>query len=95
MRRPGERAILAIHRVGWDKLCHFKESTGDSPKVFVQKIRVEMSKALLENTQLRMDAILERIGYSDDSAFRRLFKKYTGLSPREYRERFGEKGFSQ
>jgi transcriptional regulator GlxA family with amidase domain len=68
---------------------HFKESTGDSPQVFVQKIRVEMSKALLESTQLRMDAILERVGYSDDSAFRRLFKKYTGLSPREYRHRFG------
>lgn len=67
----------------------FKESTGDSPQVFVQKIRVEMSKALLESTQLRMDAILERIGYNDDSAFRRLFKKYTGLSPREYRQRFG------
>jgi transcriptional regulator GlxA family with amidase domain len=71
---------------------HFKESTGDSPQVFVQKIRVEMSKALLESTQLRMDAILERIGYGDDRAFRRLFKKYTGLSPREYRERFGVKG---
>ena len=67
----------------------FKESTGDSPHVFVQKVRVELSKALLENTQLRMGAILARIGYTDDSAFRRLFKKYTGLSPREYRERFG------
>lgn len=70
----------------------FKEGTGDSPQVFVQKLRVEMGKALLEGTQLRMDAILERIGYNDDSAFRRLFRKYTGLSPRDYRERFGIKG---
>jgi transcriptional regulator GlxA family with amidase domain len=68
---------------------HFKESTGDGPQVFVQKIRVETSKALLEGTQLRLDAILERVGYGDDSAFRRLFKKYTGLSPREYRQHFG------
>lgn len=70
---------------------HFKESTGDSPQVFVQKLRIEMSKALLEGTRLRMDAILERIGYSDDRAFRRLFRKYTSLSPRECRRRFGVK----
>ncbi len=68
---------------------HFRECTGDSPSIFVQKLRVETGKALLEGTRLRLDAILERVGYRDDSAFRRLFKRYTGLSPRQYRERFG------
>ena len=67
----------------------FRQSTGDSPQVFLQKLRVETGKALLENTALRMDQILERIGYDDDSAFRRLFRKHTSLSPREYRRRFG------
>ena len=67
----------------------FRHSTGDSPQVFLQKLRVETGKALLENTALRMDQILERIGYDDDSAFRRLFRKHTSLSPREYRRRFG------
>lgn len=67
----------------------FKERTGDSPRVFLQKLRVEAGKALLENTALRMDQILDRIGYEDDSAFRRLFRKHTSLSPREYRRRFG------
>jgi transcriptional regulator GlxA family with amidase domain len=67
----------------------FTQSTGDSPQVFLQKLRVETGKALLENTALRMDQVLERIGYDDDSAFRRLFRKHTGLSPREYRRRFG------
>lgn len=71
---------------------HFRECTGESPRVFVQKLRIETSKALLEGTRLRIDAILERIGYRDGSAFRRLFKRYTGLSPRQYRERFGIKG---
>jgi transcriptional regulator GlxA family with amidase domain len=69
----------------------FNERTGDSPQVFVQKVRLEMAKALLENTTMRMDEILDRIGYIDDSAFRRLFKKYTSLSPRDYRRRFGIK----
>ena len=71
---------------------HFKESTGDSRQVLVQKVRVEMSKALIETTQLRMDAILEPIGHGDDSAFRCLFRKYTGFSPRKYRERSGRRG---
>jgi transcriptional regulator GlxA family with amidase domain len=67
----------------------FQKSTGSSPSAFVEQLRVEMSKALLENTALRMGEILDRIGYNDDSAFRRLFRRHTGLSPREYRKRFG------
>jgi transcriptional regulator GlxA family with amidase domain len=67
----------------------FKEGTGDSPQAFLQKMRLEASKALLENTNLRIDQILDRVGYCDDSAFRRLFKKHTTLSPREFRRRFG------
>lgn len=70
-------------------LRHFKESTGGSPLSFVQKIRIETSKALLENTKLRIDEIVGRVGYTDDGAFRRLFKKHTNMSPREYRVRFG------
>jgi transcriptional regulator GlxA family with amidase domain len=66
----------------------FKEATGTSPLEHLQKIRLEAGKALLANSKLRMDQILERIGYQDDSAFRRLFKRHTNLSPREYRQRF-------
>jgi transcriptional regulator GlxA family with amidase domain len=70
-------------------LRHFKESTGGSPLAFVHKLRIETSKALLENTRLRIDEIVDRVGYTDDGAFRRLFKKHTNMSPREYRIRFG------
>ena len=67
----------------------FHEHVGDSPLEFVQKLRIEASKALLENTQLRVGEIVERVGYADDSTFRRLFRKHTTLSPRNYRQRFG------
>jgi len=67
----------------------FKESTGASPLAFVQKVRIEASKALLENTRLRIDEIVDRVGYTDDGAFRRLFRKHTNMSPRAYRIRFG------
>jgi transcriptional regulator GlxA family with amidase domain len=66
----------------------FKQCTGDSPKTYLQKLRVEAGKALLENTNLRMSEVLERIGYEDESTFRRVFKRHTSLSPRDYRRRF-------
>jgi transcriptional regulator GlxA family with amidase domain len=70
-------------------LRRFKESTGGSPLAFVHKIRIEASKALLENTKLRIDEIVDRVGYTDAGALRRVFKKHTNMSPREYRIRFG------
>ena len=66
----------------------FKERTGESPSAYLQRLRLETSKALLVGTNYRIEQIPERVGYQDESAFRRLFKKYVGLSPREYRQRF-------
>jgi len=55
----------------------------------VQKLRIEASKAMLENTAVRTDAIVERVGYTDASTFRRLFRKCSRLSPPQHRRRFG------
>ena len=66
----------------------FQKALGESPQSFTQKLRIEKSKALLETTQLRFSEIVQRCGYSDESAFRRLFKRHCELSPREYRLRF-------
>jgi transcriptional regulator GlxA family with amidase domain len=68
---------------------HFKQATGDTPRGFVRKVRIEAGKALLVNTNLRLSEILTRIGYENESTFRRTFKKYTTMSPRDYRHRFG------
>lgn len=66
----------------------FQSSIGESPQSFTQRLRIEKSKILLETTGLRLGEIIQRCGYSDESAFRRLFKKYCQVSPREYRRRF-------
>ena len=66
----------------------FQKSLGESPQSFTQRLRIEKSKILLETTQLRLSEIVRRVGYNDESAFRRLFKKYCKVSPREYRRRF-------
>lgn len=66
----------------------FKQQLNETPQSFIQKIRIEKCKILLETTRLQFSEIVERCGYNDESAFRRLFKKYCQLSPREYRRRF-------
>ena len=66
----------------------FKTQTGQTPLAYIQKQRIEAGKELLENSDLPLDEIVSRIGYQDSSSFRRLFKRETGLSPREYRKQF-------
>ncbi|MBN2224762.1 MAG: helix-turn-helix domain-containing protein [Deltaproteobacteria bacterium] len=69
-------------------LRRFKVATGDTPISYVQKIRIETAKHLLETTALNLEGIMERVGYTDPSSFSLLFKRLTHLTPREYRDRF-------
>ncbi len=71
----------------------FRAATGYSPKDYVQSLRVEEAKQFLEMDGTNVDIIAESVGYADARAFRRLFKKSTGLSPAEYRRRFSSRGF--
>jgi transcriptional regulator GlxA family with amidase domain len=66
----------------------FKSATGETPSKYLQKIRIEASKDLLETTNLSLETILESVGYSDTSSFSILFKRLTHLTPKEYRVRF-------
>ena len=66
----------------------FDAGTGMAPLAYLQALRVEQAKELLESTRLSLEQIVERIGYSDASAFRRLFLRSAGLSPAQYRQRF-------
>lgn len=66
----------------------FKNATGDSPINYLQKLRIDEAKDRLENTLESINEITRRVGYEDDSTFRRLFKRHTSLSPREYRDKF-------
>lgn len=71
----------------------FRAATGYSPKDYVQSLRVEEAKQFLEMDGHSVDVIAEAVGYSDPRAFRRLFRKMTGLTPGEYRRRFSSRGF--
>jgi transcriptional regulator GlxA family with amidase domain len=66
----------------------FREATGESPAEFVQRMRIERAKSLLETSNMPIDQILEKIGYTDNSAFSRQFRNHTMMTPKEYRDRF-------
>ena len=66
----------------------FKAATGCSLVTYLQNLRVEEAKHLLETTDKPVDEISYAAGYSDASFFRRLFKRLTGLTPSHYRKMF-------
>lgn len=66
----------------------FSAAAGMPPLTYLQALRVEHAKELLEDTRISLDQIVESIGYSDVPAFRRLFMRTAGLSPAQYRQRF-------
>ena len=66
----------------------FKLATGQTPQRYLQSLRIEHAKRLLENSDLPIADIVQKTGYEDLSSFTRLFKKLTGLSPGYYRTSF-------
>lgn len=66
----------------------FKAGTGYSPLAYVQALRIEEAKQLLEVGSSPVDAIGREVGYEDPSSFSRLFRRLTGISPGDYRRRF-------
>ena len=66
----------------------FKAATGDTPLFYLQRIRVEAAKRMLENGGLSFDEITYQVGYEDSSSFRKVFSKQTGLRPSAYQRKF-------
>ncbi|MGO3029979.1 helix-turn-helix domain-containing protein [Pseudomonas helleri] len=69
-------------------LRHFKEVEGMTPLDYLHRLRVERAKQLLEVTLIDLTEVMEYCGYQDASAFRRLFRRATGVTPSEYRRRY-------
>jgi transcriptional regulator GlxA family with amidase domain len=67
----------------------FASATGRGPQAYLQHVRLQHGKLLLETTSDPIDEIRHEAGYKDPAAFRRAFKLTTGLSPSEYRRAYG------
>jgi transcriptional regulator GlxA family with amidase domain len=66
----------------------FRKATGYDPLDYVQTLRMEEAKQMLEATNDSIDTIASSVGYEDPNSFRRLFKRTTAISPSRYRQRF-------
>ncbi|MEJ2816835.1 helix-turn-helix domain-containing protein [Caulobacter sp. CCG-8] len=67
----------------------FKAATGQRPGAYLQAVRIEAAKMLLEREARSIQAVSSAVGYDDVAFFRQLFKRATGMTPAEYRQRFG------
>jgi transcriptional regulator GlxA family with amidase domain len=66
----------------------FKAATGTPLIAYVQNLRIEEAKRLLESEQLPVEDVSVSVGYEDVSLFRRVFKRLTGLTPGQHRRMF-------
>ncbi|WP_217495352.1 GlxA family transcriptional regulator [Halofilum ochraceum] len=67
----------------------FKLATGETPMQYLHRLRVNAARHLLENELKSVGEVCTAVGYDDVAYFRRLFRRHTGSTPRQYRERFG------
>lgn len=86
--------------VSIESLCHslstgrrtferrFKKHTANSVTEYIQRVKVEFAKKQLEAGRKTINEIIYETGYNDIDAFRKIFKKYTSLSPLEYRKKY-------
>jgi transcriptional regulator GlxA family with amidase domain len=79
---------FALSRRQFDR--RFIKATGNTPFEYMQRVKVEAAKKLLEVGRKTVSEVMYEVGYSDASAFRRVFKEVTSLSPVEYRNRYNK-----
>jgi len=79
---------LAISRRNFDR--RFIKATGNTPVEYLQRVKVEIAKNTLERGRKSIFEVMCDVGYSDDKAFREVFKKITGLSPLDYKAKYNK-----
>jgi len=81
-------AKFATSRRNFDR--RFIKATGNTPLEYSQRVKIELAKKELENSRKTINQVMYEAGYSDVKAFREVFKKITGMSPLEYKEKFNK-----
>lgn len=68
----------------------FTTLTGNTPLEYIQRVRMEAAKRLLEKGKLTVEQVCMETGYADFGFFRNIFKRLTGLTPQEYKKKYGQ-----
>ncbi|MBT0608284.1 GlxA family transcriptional regulator [Aequorivita echinoideorum] len=80
--------LVSVGRRSFER--RFKAATNNTVLEYIQRIKVEAAKRGFENSRKNMNEIMYEVGYTDTKAFRNVFKKNTGLTPTEYRNKYNK-----
>lgn len=80
--------MLALSRRSLER--RFKRATSNTIIEYIQRVKIEAAKKSFETSRKNINEIMYEIGYSDNKAFRGTFKKITGLSPVDYRNKYAQ-----
>jgi transcriptional regulator GlxA family with amidase domain len=79
-------SMLAVGRRNFER--RFKKATCNTVTEYIQRVKIEAAKLSLESTRENVNDAMYKVGYTDPKAFRGTFKRITGLSPAEYRNKY-------
>lgn len=79
---------FTVGRRNFDR--RFIKATGNTPVEYLQRIKVESAKKELESSRKTVNEVMYTIGYTDIKAFREIFRRFTGLSPLEYKNKYNK-----
>ncbi len=68
----------------------FKKATSNTVNEYIQRVKIEAAKKDFESSRKTINEVMYDVGYSDNKAFRLVFKKLTGLSPIDYRNKYNK-----
>lgn len=80
--------ILALGRRNLER--RFKKATANTVVEYIQRVKIEAAKKQLESGRKNVNEVMYETGYSDEKAFRTVFRKITGLSPLAYRNKYNK-----
>lgn len=78
--------MLAIGRRSFER--RFKKATNNTVVEYIQRVKIEAAKRSFERSRKNINEVMYDVGYTDTKAFRTIFKKITGLTPIEYRNKY-------
>ncbi len=78
--------LISVGRRTFER--RFKDATTNTPIEYIQRVRIEAAKKFFEASRKNVTEVMYDVGYTDTKAFRDIFRKITGLTPVEYRNRF-------
>jgi transcriptional regulator GlxA family with amidase domain len=78
--------MLALSRRNLER--RFKKATANSVVEYIQRVKVEAAKNSLESSRETVNEVMYQVGYTDAKAFRDTFRRITGLSPKQYRDKY-------